>query len=262
VSTGSLARQIEEASLNAWPALQQLLYDGWVLRFSEGYTKRANSVNSLCGPSAQATAGEAEARVRFAEECYRDRGLPTIFRITPFSVPRDLDAFLERRGYVRLDPTQVMVLDLGHFEPLSHVSSCSANPAGELRQKELDAWLTLFAHLHDEALESQRKHRAILRSIAAEVQPYVLGVRGRPVACALGVLEEERLGLFDLYVHPAFRRQGYGTAMTSRILAQAKQGGVRWAYLQVTEANEAAQGMYRKLGFGDLYRYWYRIQSD
>jgi hypothetical protein len=30
-----LKQRIEEVSLNSWPALQQILFDGWVLRFSE-----------------------------------------------------------------------------------------------------------------------------------------------------------------------------------------------------------------------------------
>lgn len=42
-----MIRQIEEISLNAWPALQTIHYDGWILRFAYGVTKRSNSVSLI-----------------------------------------------------------------------------------------------------------------------------------------------------------------------------------------------------------------------
>ena len=35
-----IIRQMEERSMNAWPSLQTILDDGWVIRLANGYTKR------------------------------------------------------------------------------------------------------------------------------------------------------------------------------------------------------------------------------
>ena len=75
-----LAVCVEEASLNAWPALQQLLCDGWIMRFSRGYTRRANSVNAL-----YSSRFSVEGKVERAKCEYTQRGLPVVFRLTPFS---------------------------------------------------------------------------------------------------------------------------------------------------------------------------------
>lgn len=246
-------RQIEEASLNAWPALQQILYDGWIFRFSEGYTKRANSVNSLCESKLK-----TESKVQFAEACYGKRCLPTIFRLTPFSRPSALDAYLAERGYELQDPTQVMVLDLANPGVSPELAAREAK--GTLCLVELDEWVRFSAELQNEPPTSRRVHQAILHAIPGETMPYVLRSGGTPVACAFGVAEQDRLGLFDVFVAPTCRNQGWGTALAGHILDRAKQDGLHWAYLQVTEGNEPAQRLYRKMGFRQLYRYWYRIR--
>ncbi len=40
-------RRLEELAFRGWPALESRDLDGWRLRFSNGYTKRANSINGL-----------------------------------------------------------------------------------------------------------------------------------------------------------------------------------------------------------------------
>ena len=42
-----MIRYLEELALNAWTSIQTVVYDGWLIRFSNGYTKRANSVNPI-----------------------------------------------------------------------------------------------------------------------------------------------------------------------------------------------------------------------
>ncbi|MCJ7701680.1 MAG: hypothetical protein MUO62_08870, partial [Anaerolineales bacterium] len=125
-----MIRSIETVSMNAWPALREEFYDGWVLRFSKGYTKRANSVNVL-GESSL----DLAEKISTCEAAYQREDLAAIFRLTPLSPP-DLDGLLESRGYRRLDPTGVMTLDLREW--IDHPGE-----AALLQESSRDAWLVI-----------------------------------------------------------------------------------------------------------------------
>ena len=81
-----LIQTIEELSMNAWPALQTMLYDGWVLRFANGYTRRANSVIPL-----YLSERETVEKIKVCEKVYKDQGLATTFKMTAESHPLGLD---------------------------------------------------------------------------------------------------------------------------------------------------------------------------
>jgi GNAT superfamily N-acetyltransferase len=241
-----LARRIEEAGLNAWPALQQMLYDGWVLRFSKGYTKRANSANALY-PSTIDT----REKVAFCEAQYQKRALTSIFRITPFA-PADLDGILEARGYALIDTTLVQHLDLDQRAP---------SPSEQSHQESLDDWLPIFCRLKPSALEAHQTHREILEAILGRCFYASLTTSGEAVSCGLGVLEGEFFGLFDVVTAPEHRNKGHGTALLSLMLNWAQENGARHAYLGVVELNSPARRLYDKLGFREVYRYWYRVPN-
>ena len=58
-----LIRYLEELSLNALPSLENIFLDGWVVRFANGYTKRANSVNPLYAlPTFRSVGSVSDAR--------------------------------------------------------------------------------------------------------------------------------------------------------------------------------------------------------
>src|SRR4051812_3090354 len=91
---------LEELSLNAWPGHQNMLYDGWNLRFSGGYTRRANAVHPLYPPSEKIP---LEEKIKTCEEIYTSKGMPTIFKLTSACQPPDLDGVLAARGYAQFD---------------------------------------------------------------------------------------------------------------------------------------------------------------
>jgi len=243
-----LIQHIEQASLNAWPALQHMLYDGWILRFSKGYTKRANSVNPLYPSSLN-----VNQKIAFCEACYAARGLPPIFRLTPLASPPELDQALESRGYQKIDLTLVMHRDLQALD-------VQAGATAGLRREPLDDWLTLFCRFRGAPLEKHQVHKEILQAIPARRFLASLVDSGQAVACGLGVLEGPYFGLFDLITDPQQRNKGYGTRLVSGLLGWARENGAQHAYLQVVETNAPARHLYAdKLGFSQLYQYWYRV---
>jgi len=241
------SKRIEEISLNAWPALQQVLYDGWILRFSKGYTKRANSVNPLY-PSTR----DLEEKVAYCEKFYTDQRLKPVFKLTPFCSPPNLDQFLEQRGYQVLDQTLVMVLDLEGID-------IHTDPERGILSKGIDEWMEIFAQVSAASLADCEVHKEILEAISTE--PYLVAIQqdGTHTACGLGVLEGESSGLFDLVTDHEERRKGYGTQIVHAILDWARLLGARYSYLQVVNQNFPARKLYKKIGFKELYQYWYRL---
>jgi len=246
----TFAKRIEEVSLNSWPPLQSVIYDGWILRFSKGYTKRANSVNPIY-PSTE----DLSRKITRCERIYSQKGLPTVFRLTPFASPSNLDQNLERRKYKIIDRTIVLHLDL-------RMTKIRLDTALKINPVKLDRWLEIFHRFNGSPVGDQVVHREILRLIPSKRILAALRYSDETVACGLGVLEGEYMGLFDLITSPEMRRMGFGTGLVSRLLEWARENGALHAYLQVEKRNAPAISLYARFGFQEIYHYWYRVPED
>ena len=105
----ALAARVEEVCLNAWPAPQELHYDGWLIRLADGQTRRSNSVNIL-----RDGLMHVDEKIDYCERVYRAHELPSHFRILSTS-SRALDAKLEARGYDAQDETSTLFMDFARF---------------------------------------------------------------------------------------------------------------------------------------------------
>jgi N-acetylglutamate synthase len=244
-----MIQTVEELSMNAWPALQTLVYAGWFLRFANGYTRRANSVMPL-----YAFGGEPLEKVLFCEKVYADQGLPTIFKMTAASQPAELDALLAARGYQADARTSVQLLNLSRLESVP-------NPDVNLESLETEEWHAAFCQMSGVGVERRETHRQIVRAIIPTKCFAAARLNGQIVGCGLGVMQEKVMGLFDIVVDKAWRRQKYGEQIVQSLLSWGQQQGVRQAYLQVMCNNPPALGLYAKLGFQEEYQYWYRVKS-
>ena len=240
-------RQLERTMFRAWPAFEAVDYDGWVLRFADGYTKRANSVNPHFGSSLLLA-----AKLAHCESAYRERELRTIFRLTPFSQPEGLDERLAALGYETLDPTLVMTRSL---DCASGDEICS-----ELIVSGED-WFDAFDELRKPETFERDAHRRIIESSEGERVYTALLADGEPRACGLGVCVDDAVGLFDLYTAASHRNQGHGSSVVGSILHWAYQRGARSGFLQVHSLNAPARRLYERFCFEVAYPYWYRIKT-
>jgi ribosomal protein S18 acetylase RimI-like enzyme len=60
--------------------------------------------------------------------------------------------------------------------------------------------------------------------------------------------------IYDLAVHPQHRRQGVAQRLVEHALATARQRGMLWLRLEVSERNVAARALYEGLGFSVVRR--------
>ena len=88
----ALVRRLEELAFAGWPALETRNVAGWRLRFSGGYTKRANSINAL-SRDAQVDGKTLDG----LEAAYRERHQLPAWRLTPLA-PRAVFDLLAGRG--------------------------------------------------------------------------------------------------------------------------------------------------------------------
>jgi len=236
--------QIEDAALNAWTAPRQTFYDGWILRFTGGHSKRVNSVNSRY-PSTLSL----QEKIRHCEAIYAKAGLPVIFRLPePFTPPELLDA-LETAGYESFDPTFVMGKGLEPPLPLSPELTFEAMPPRD--------WIALRAQVTQSSVSALSLHAQILDLIVPHKILVGLFFKGEPVACGMGVVEGDLLGYFSIYTSSDHRRQGFGWMVMDGLTGWGCAKGASFGYLQVEGDNESALALYQRLGFTRYYTYCY-----
>lgn len=224
-----------------------MLLDGWILRFANGYTKRANSVSVLHEGDRSIV-----EKIEICQQMYAQQNLPLIFRVSPLA-PLELDNKLAELEFTQLDFTSVQIKDLSQFEQVAieHLQIDS----------DYSKWLNCFAQVCEVSIADQQKLVKIFASIVPTKAIAVLWREDEPIAVGLAVLEGKDVGLFEIETQKNYRRQGYGRSLILGLLNWAKQQGATTAYLQVVADNQPALKLYDKLGFTELYQYFYRIQN-
>lgn len=249
--SAALLQHVEDAGLNASAPPQQRWVDGWLLRLCPGKARRSRCINAVA-------AGRQPIATKLArcEAAYAQAGLPLLFRITPFSLPAGLETHLDYLGLQPFDDTRVMV------RPHLADFSAPALPAGvALRDLPIEAFAQRVGAWRGSPLAHRQSHADRLRNAPVPFHAFELTVDGEPVACGQFALEDDLVGLYDIFTQVAARGRGHARLLCALLLARAQAMGAAHGYLQVDAANAPALAVYRRLGFVDGYGYHYRARD-
>ncbi len=223
--------------------MREVLLGGWLLRFSEGLTRRANSANAL--------APLTRANPRDCEALYRRVGQPTIFRVLTLLDP-SIDEQLERLGYTSEGESCVLYGDLDGFET-------AVDPEVQLLAQPSAEWFAAMAALQNHTGEQAKIYRGIIGQLAIPAAFAALSAEGEIVAVAYGALHRGLLCYESVITGGRRRRQGYGRRIIMALAVWAKDNGASGACLEVEAANLPARALYNSVGLKtELYRYHYR----
>jgi GNAT superfamily N-acetyltransferase len=243
----------EEAAINGFPPLCQIVFGDWLFRLSYGVRRTANSVTPLREP-----VGDLAAVISAAERIYRRQDQPTIIRLPSFLDPA-IDRELGARGYTEEGESCVIE---GPLDPLvASAASFGAAAAVRLFPSPTPEWLAAMARLQGQSSEFHAIYQRIVASVVLPVAYALLAVDGEPVALAYAVIHRGLLCYESVVTSAAHRRRGYSRRILAALALWGRQNSAIAAGLQVEAPNAPARALYHSVGMTtELHRYHYRRQ--
>ena len=237
----------------AWPPAVSEARDGWLLRFTSGVTRRANSVLVAGEPS------DLGGAISAAEAFYRDREVPPVFLVSDASAPESVKAALESRGYKPTAQTRIFHGDAATI--------AGAEPLGEhfeveVTEEPTTAWLDAYWSV--ESGRHQSSDRAIVRDVLLKPQAsarFVSVRNGSGVVSVGQVVIDRGWGCCQcLATLPAGRRRGAGMLVMQTLAREVLEAGAPKVFGAVMADNSASRGLMGRLGMSEAHQYCYYVR--
>lgn len=220
-----------------WPAASDRQIGPWVIRDGQGGGKRVSAARPI-GPATQEDVALAVAEMA-------KLGQPALFSLRPEDAK--LDTLLGQMGYEILDPSilfQGPIFD----EDIPPVTAFDIWPPLQIMK---DVWA-------EGGIGAGRL--AVMDRVQTPKTTILGRISDRAAGCAFVAVQGTTAMVHAVEVLPDYRRQGLARNMMFAAARWAKTQGAQHFSLVTTDANIAAQSLYRSLGMSVVGRYHYRMK--
>jgi len=249
----NLVRCLQENLINSWPAQYYFFHNGWILRFNDGVTSRANSVIPL---NYYGNKTIIYKDIETVERAYQKYNLPTVFMMHDFHKPSYLRNKLIERGYMEFDFTIGMGCHIKDIKSLK-VNNIITYSLYNERTTEISDFLAKYSA---RPKDQQIIIREITQRIKIPKKCFILARhQEKIIGTLMGVLDQKGiLYLADIVVDPNHRRKGIAISLFYKATIEwALPKNAKFVWLQVEIVNINAIKLYKKLGLKELYNYHY-----
>jgi hypothetical protein len=178
---------------------------------------------------------------------FQERHAWHLWFLAPDSRPADLAHRLEAHGWSRLREAVGMALDL------SALTEPFPPPPGWTVERVVDEaglalWGTFHRSLENHGRDEPRERPYSSLGLSGEqpLRHYIARLNDEPAGALSLFLGQEAAGIYNVGAAPHLRRRVVGTAMTHRVLAEARRLG---AHVGVIAPTRQSRSMYERLGF-------------
>jgi ribosomal protein S18 acetylase RimI-like enzyme len=247
-------KQLQEILMNSWPAHHYYFLNGWILRFTDGVTSRANSVFPI---NYTGNLDTIDKDIIFVEKAYNIFNLAAIFTLPNYFEPKNLDKKLLEHGYQEVGcTTYTMVSSIQELREETINENFSYKFYSK-RENKFSEFLAQYS-------SRDNKAQTVLNDLANRIiipkkQCIIVEYKNIVVGALMGILDPHGyLYIVDMLVHPDFRQQKIATSMFWALINEwGIPEGAKTIWLQVESENANAVKLYSKLGMKKAYSYRY-----
>ena len=234
---------IELLFLKSWMPLEEETYEGWILRSSQNFLIKGNCITALYDSPLS-----LEKKFNYCNVYYMKKNVRLAFKIIETKVGYDVDNFLRRKG---LKKTK----EISNQELLLEKVSFPTYRVNVSRFCE-DNWIDFFIKEKKFSYDES----TILKNILLRNEENSLFIskviNDEIVGIGLGIIVEGNLVILDIITNSSFKN--CGSEILYSLISEAKKYKLVKAYMQVISLNANNLEFYKKIGFVEKYKSWYR----
>lgn len=183
------------------------------------------------------------------------------FRIVLSKDYQALDDELFRRGYERIEQGFVERIDIKKIQDeLFTFASFIQN--GVFVEDELkDFWVTEHANFRGFDKEQERSFVESMRNILYSTAYFTLVEQNTFLGQGIAVFQSDKIFVHTLVINPKYRNLSYGRRLLMSMLSFGLKNGASEAVVELDSKNVPAMKLLSKVGFEELYPYYYRQKN-